>query len=109
VETRTGKSMTYSSTRRWCKWEVMKQMLLYFGDITPFFENDDIGPVLRPKLMDVLNNPHEYVQLYKACRYCGLGRTIGQNMLFSWGRWLLSCWLLQNCWENSSQIAYPIL
>ncbi|MDD9819071.1 MAG: hypothetical protein OXU61_13195 [Gammaproteobacteria bacterium] len=47
-KTQTGKSMmTYSSTRWWSKWEVMKQMLLYFSDIAPFLnENDNIGPAL---------------------------------------------------------------
>ena len=36
-KTQTGRiMMTYSSTRWWSKWEVMKQMLLYFGDIAPF-------------------------------------------------------------------------
>ena len=64
-KTRTVRSMmTYSSTRWWSKWEVMKQMLLYFGDIAPFLnENDDIGPALRPKLLDVLSNPQKYAHL----------------------------------------------
>lgn len=53
-KTRTGRSMSsYSATRWWSKWEVVKQVMLYFGDIRPFLEeNDDIGPALRPKLLN---------------------------------------------------------
>ncbi len=56
-KTRTGRSMkSYSSTRWWSKWEVMKQILLFFGDIEPFLnENEDIGMSLRPKLLASLN------------------------------------------------------
>ena len=33
----TGKSMaTYSHTKWWSKWEVMHQLLQYFGDVEPF-------------------------------------------------------------------------
>ena len=36
-KTRTGTAMkTYSATRWWSKWEVMKQVLEYFGDVEPF-------------------------------------------------------------------------
>ena len=64
-KTRTGRSMiSYSSTRWWSKWEVMKQMFLYFGDIAPFLnEIDDIGSALRPKLLDVLNNSQKCASL----------------------------------------------
>lgn len=64
-KTRTGRSMmSYSNTRWWSKWEVMKQMFLYFGDIAPFLnENDDIGSALRPKLLDVLNNSQKCASL----------------------------------------------
>ena len=50
---KTGRSISsYSATRWWSKWEVVKQVLLYFGDIEPFLrENEDIGPALRPKLI----------------------------------------------------------
>ena len=42
---------TYCVTRWWSKWEVIKQAMLYFGDIQPFLlENMDIGPNLQPKL-----------------------------------------------------------
>ena len=43
---------TYSTTRWWSKWEVVKIVMLYFGDIEPFLvQNDDIGPATRPKLL----------------------------------------------------------
>ena len=45
-KSRTGQSMSrYSATRWWSKWEVVKQVMVYFGDIEPFLEeNEDIGP-----------------------------------------------------------------
>ena len=48
-----GQSMvSYSPTRWWSKWEVVKMLMLYFGDIEPFLQqNDDIGPSIRPKLL----------------------------------------------------------
>ena len=56
---RTGRSMaSYSPTRWWSKWELMKQLLLQFGDVQPFLEeNDDLGPATRPKLLAILTNP----------------------------------------------------
>ena len=49
----TGKTMpTYSHTRWWSKWEVMNQLLMYFGDVKPFLlQHTDIGPQTRPKLL----------------------------------------------------------
>ena len=49
----TGKSMaTYSHTRWWSKWEVMHQLLQYFGDGKPFLlQHSDIGTHTRPKLL----------------------------------------------------------
>ena len=51
--TRVGQSMSnYSTTRWWSKWEVIKMVLLKFGDIHPFLlENEDIGPATRSKLL----------------------------------------------------------
>ena len=62
---RTGQSMSsYSKTRWWSKWEVVKQVMLYFGDVEPFLlENDDVGPALRPKLLALFAVPHTKSQL----------------------------------------------
>lgn len=39
---------SYSTTRWWSKWEVMDQVLKYFGDIELFLaENDDVSPTTR--------------------------------------------------------------
>ena len=56
---KTNKSMSsYSSTRWWSKWEVIKDVMLYFADIEPFLrENEDIGLNLRPKLLSFFENP----------------------------------------------------
>ena len=52
-KSRVGHSMaTYSTTRWWSKWEVVKIVMFYFADIEPFLlQNDDIGPATRPKLL----------------------------------------------------------
>lgn len=54
----TGKAMaSYSKTRWWSKWEILHQIMVQFGDIEPFLiANDDIGPSLRPKLLDILHS-----------------------------------------------------
>ena len=53
---RTGKSVrTYSKTRWWSQWEVIEQMLVMFGDILPFLEdNSDLGPATRTKMLAIL-------------------------------------------------------
>ena len=49
---------SYSATRWWSKWEVIKQVMLSFGDVEPFLrENDDVGPALRPKLLALFDVP----------------------------------------------------
>ena len=55
---RTGQSMSsYSKTRWWSRWEVIKQVMLSFGDVEPFLlENEDIGKSLRPKLLALFSN-----------------------------------------------------
>lgn len=58
-KSKTGRAMSsYSSTRWWSKWEVVKQVMLYFTDIDPFLrENDDLAPHLRRKLLAFFDNP----------------------------------------------------
>lgn len=49
---------SYSATRWWSKWEVIKEVMVYFADIEPFLrENEDIGIHLRPKLLAFFDNP----------------------------------------------------
>ena len=48
---------SYSSTRWWSKWEVMHRVMLYFGDIAPFLEeNPELSPATRGKLLEMLQN-----------------------------------------------------
>ena len=50
---------TYSKTRWWSKWEVMKQVLEYFGDVVPFLreiEQDDLAPTTRGQLLNIFRN-----------------------------------------------------
>ena len=62
---KTGQSMpSYSATRWWSKWQVMKEIMVYFGDIKPFIdENEDIGPATRPKLLHILSDPQKVALL----------------------------------------------
>ena len=59
-KTRTGTAMTtYNATRWWSKWEVMKQVLEYFGDVEPFLrenENDHLAPATTGQLLDIFND-----------------------------------------------------
>ncbi len=48
---------TYSETRWWSKWEILKQVLL-FGDMLPFLqENVYVSPATRGKLTEIFSNP----------------------------------------------------
>ena len=45
---RTGRSMaTYSETRWWSRWEVLKQVMLSFGDVAPFLRENELAPANR--------------------------------------------------------------
>ena len=54
----TGKCMaSYSKTRWWSKWEILHQIMVQFGDIEPFLTvSTNIGPSLRPKMLDILHS-----------------------------------------------------
>lgn len=62
---RTGIAMkSYSATRWWSKWEVMEQLMRYFGDVEPFLEqNQDIAPRITDHLRVLLANEEERKQL----------------------------------------------
>ena len=57
---------TYSATRWWSKWEVMKQVLEYFGDVEPFLrlnENDHLAPATTGQLLDIFNDAADAKEL----------------------------------------------
>ena len=56
---RTGKAViSYSPTRWWSKWEVMSQVMAFFGDVAPFLEtNPEMSPTTNKKLLEMLKNP----------------------------------------------------
>ena len=69
----TGKSMgSYSPTRWWSKWELMNQLLLQFGDLRPFLEeNEDLGPATRQRLLGTLTDPKKKITSpYKTGCHC---------------------------------------
>ena len=62
---KTGRSMaTYSETRWWSRWEVLKQVMLYFGDVLPFLQENGIAPANRGKLLAILTDPHRSARLH---------------------------------------------
>ena len=49
---------TFSETCWWLRWEVYHQLLLFFGDIQPFFNNnEDVAPNVMDHLRAVFNDP----------------------------------------------------
>ena len=63
----TNKAMaSFSKTRWWSRWEIYNQLMLQFGDIEPFLiRNQDLGPALRPKLLNIITdvNSRSYLQM----------------------------------------------
>ena len=62
---KTGQSIqTYSETRWWSKWEVLNQLLIYFGFVEPFLrENEEICPSSRGHLLEIVDNPQKFQDL----------------------------------------------
>lgn len=57
---------SYSSARWWNKWEVMSQVMSYFGGVAPFLQaNPEMSPATNQKLLEMLQNPtvRPYVQM----------------------------------------------
>ena len=63
----TGRSvLSYSPTRWWSRWELMKQLLELYGDLEIFLRrHDDLAPATRNKLFQHLDDPTKkaYLQL----------------------------------------------
>ena len=62
---RAGTAMkTFSATRWWSKWEVMKQVVEYSGDVEPFLrESNHLVPATRQQLLDIFNDPSDVKDL----------------------------------------------
>ena len=61
-KTQTGLPVpSYSETRWWSKWEVAKQVLIYFGDVVTFVNSSpaDLAPATIGKLREVLHDPNQ--------------------------------------------------
>jgi len=55
---------SYSATRWWSKWEVMRQLMLYFGDLRPFIEeNEDITPAYKLKILGFIHDSGKLTRL----------------------------------------------
>ena len=63
-ERANGSVKSYSATRWWSKWEVMRQLMVYFGDLQPFVEeNDDIAPANRLKILGIIQDSGKLTHL----------------------------------------------
>ncbi len=67
---RTGKTMSsFSSTRWWSKWEVMSQVMVYFGDVAPFLQANlschqlQIGNCWKCSRIPLLVKPYLQIEL----------------------------------------------
>ena len=62
---RTGQSMkSHSNTPWWSKWEVLRQVSDYFGDMLPLLEeNVNPSPASRQNLLDIFENPQDLQDL----------------------------------------------
>ena len=54
-----GKAVSfYSFTHSWSKQEVMSQVMVFFGDVTPFLQaNSEMSLATNQKSLEVLQNP----------------------------------------------------
>ena len=62
---RTGTAMqSYCPTRWWSKWEMMKQVMDYYGDVEPFLrENDHLCPATKKHLIEIFSDPDDTADL----------------------------------------------
>ena len=58
-KTRTGTAMRLqSNTKWWSKWEVLNQVMEFFGDVEPFLrENENLSPVCLAGLLKLFDDP----------------------------------------------------
>ena len=62
--TMAGESITtYSTTRWWSWWEVLKQLQRLFPHVRPFLEALDSSPAVRQHLLDVIKDEDKFRQL----------------------------------------------
>ena len=55
---------SFSVTRWWSRWEVYHQLLLFFGDVLPFLENNqDVAPKLTGRLSANIHDPQQLCHL----------------------------------------------
>ena len=64
-KSQTGLSVpSYSCTRWWSKWEMLRQAHDSFGDVRTFIDNAaDVSPANRCKIFQMLSDPHKNAQL----------------------------------------------
>ena len=54
---------SYSATRWWSRWEVIKQVLETFGDVEAFIYGNELSPASKLKLHQLFSDPNKKIQL----------------------------------------------
>ena len=98
--------VSYPPTRWWSKWEVVKMLMLYFGEIEPFLqENDDIGHSIRPKLLSFFTDAQKKANLQ-----------LEVALTVDWGEpFVKACYFLEGdgplaleCYETTTKVSAAI-
>ena len=112
---KTGPSVQdYSATRWWSKWEVTKQLMEMFVDVTPFLDtNANLAPATQAKLLSILKDPQKLPVLQvdlEVIADAGTPFVRGTYNLEGYGPLVLKCYEEINCLNAAvSQAHYPSL
>ena len=104
---KTGQSMrSHSDTRWWSKWEILKQVSDYFGDVVPFLhENENLSPATRQHLLGIIDNPQDLQDLRLE-----LGVIVDAGVYFVNATYYLEGDgpLIFSCYERLSAVAHAV-
>ena len=53
------RTATYSETRWWSRWEVLRQVMLLFGDVAPFLQGNELAQTNHRNFFSSLDDPHK--------------------------------------------------
>ena len=88
-KSQTGRSVkTLSKTRWWSRWKAIEQMLLLFGDVELFLENNlDLGQATRSRMPAILQNQQKAALMVEMALLIGCRQDICANHIQLRRRW----------------------